>query len=204
MLWTMTAGQRLVLTKGDGSASLPSPGAVVRVAVRLHDRCAVDGGGLPRPDTVPRAQRPDHVTLWRFYNRHRLGSCSSARCRRRSRWTLWSWRCRRWTTKVRANASKDRTYDAGGLRRLLGRLEGAIDELEAQNEAGEEPASGHLPETLHDRKVLREQVRETMSKLAGREGQKHINLTDQDARMMKTRQGFAVAYNAQARCLRWM
>ena len=101
-------------------------------------------------------------------------------------------------TKVRANASKDRTYDAGGLRRLLGRLEGAIDELEAQNEAGEEPASGHLPETLHDRKVLREQVRETMSKLAGREGQKHINLTDQDARMMKTRQGFAVAYNAQA------
>ena len=37
-----------------------------------------------------------------------------------------------------------------------------------------------------------------MSNLAGRAGQKHINLTDQDARMMKTRQGFAVAYNAQA------
>ena len=57
-------------------------------------------------------------------------------------------------TKVRANAAKDRSYDAAGLGRLLGRLEGAIDELEAQNEAGEESAIGHLPETLHDRKVL--------------------------------------------------
>ena len=29
-----------------------------------------------------------------------------------------------------------------------------------------------------------------------------INLTDEDARMMKTRQGFTVAYNAQAHGLR--
>ena len=146
-------------------------------------------------------QRPDHVTLWRFYNRHRDGM---RKLLKRTVQTAVKMDLMELAvqavdgTKVRANASKDRTYDAGGLRRLLGRLEGAIDELEAQNEAGEEPASGHLPETLHDRKVLREQVRETMSKLAGREGQKHINLTDQDARMMKTRQGFAVAYNAQA------
>ena len=80
----------------------------------------------------------------------------------------------------------------------MNRLEGAIDELEGQNEAGEEPAIGHLPETLHDRKVLREQVRETVRRLADRDGQKHINLTDQDARMMKTRQGISPCYNAQA------
>ena len=84
------------------------------------------------------------------------------------------------------------------MRRLLGRLEGAIDELEAQNEAGEESAIGHLPERLQDRKALRERVRETVHRLADRDGQKQINLTDQDARMMKTRQGYAVAYNAQA------
>ena len=40
---------------------------------------------------------------------------------------------------------------------------------------------------LHDRKVLRDQLRETICKLDGR-----------DARMMNTRQGIAMAYNAQA------
>lgn len=50
-------------------------------------------------------------------------------------------------TRVGGNASKGRTYDADGLRRLLDRLEGGIDELEAQNEAGEETATGHMPET---------------------------------------------------------
>ena len=39
-------------------------------------------------------------------------------------------------TKVRANAAKDRTYDAEGLRRLLGRLEETIDELEATERGG--------------------------------------------------------------------
>ena len=101
-------------------------------------------------------------------------------------------------TKVGANAAKDRTYDVEGLGRLLGRLERAIDELEAQNEAGDESAVTHLPETLHDRKVLREQVREAVGRLASEDSQKQVNLTDQDARMMKTRQGFAVAYNAQS------
>ena len=99
-------------------------------------------------------------------------------------------------TKVGANVAKSRTYDADGLRRLMGRLDEVIADLEAQNEAG--PSAGHLPEELHDRKVLRDQVRKTISCLGGRDGQKFINLTDQDARMMDTRQGIAMAYNAQA------
>ena len=146
-------------------------------------------------------QRPDHVTLWRFYSSHRDGM---RKLLKRTVQTAVKMDLAGLAvqavdgTKVGGNASKGRTYDADGLRRLLGRLEGAIDELEAQNEAGEETATGHLPETLHDRKVLREKVRETMSKLAGRDGQRQINLTDTDARMMKTAQGFKVAYNAQA------
>ena len=51
-------------------------------------------------------------------------------------------------TKIRANAAKDRTYDAAGLRRLLGRLEGAIDELEAQKRdwggVGYRPSAGEV------------------------------------------------------------
>ena len=43
-----------------GSASLPSPCAVERLAIRLYDRGALvpeAGGGLPGPDTVPVADR---------------------------------------------------------------------------------------------------------------------------------------------------
>ena len=146
-------------------------------------------------------QRPDHVTLWRFYSSHRDGM---RKLLKRTVQTAVNMDLVEMAvqavdgTKIRANAAKDRTYDAAGLHRLLGRLEGAIDELEAQNEAGEESAIGHLPERLQDRKALRERVRETVHRLADRDGQKQINLTDQDARMMKTRQGYAVAYNAQA------
>ena len=146
-------------------------------------------------------QQPDHVTLWRFYHAHRDGM---RKLLKRTVQTAVKMELVELAvqavdgTKVRANAAKDRSYDADGLRRLLGRLEEAIDELEAQNEAGEEPAVTDLPDKLHDQKVLREQVRESMRRLADRDSRRQVNLTDQDARMMKTRQGFGVAYNAQA------
>ena len=146
-------------------------------------------------------QRPDHVTLWRFYRTHRDGMRKLLKrtVRTAVKMELVELAVQAVDgTKVRANAAKDRTYDAEGLRRLLGRLEETIDELEAQNEAGDDSSVSHLPETLHDRKVLREQVRESMRRLASEDSQKQVNLTDRDARMMKTRQGFAVAYNAQA------
>ena len=146
-------------------------------------------------------QQPDHVTLWRFYSAHRDGM------RNLLRLTVCTAVDMKLVdlavqavdgTKVGGNAARGRTYDAEGLRRLLSRLEGAIDELEAQNEGGEEPTAGPLREELHDRRVLRDQVREAMGKLAGRDGQRQINLTDTDARMMNTTQGFSVSYNAQA------
>ena len=51
-------------------------------------------------------------------------------------------------TKVGANAAGDRTYDAEELSRLLDRVEKAIADLEAQNEAGEDAAVANLPEEL--------------------------------------------------------
>ena len=100
-------------------------------------------------------------------------------------------------TKVGANAAKDRTYNGEELRRLWERLDRAVDDLEAQNEAGEDTAPANLPEELADKEALRERVRQAMETLAD-SGRKQINLTDQDARMMKTRQGITLAYNAQA------
>lgn len=101
-------------------------------------------------------------------------------------------------TKVGANAARDRTYDAEGLRRLLKRLEETIRELEAQNEGGEDAEPARLPKELAKKKGLRERVREAMDELAGEEETKRINLTDAEAQFMKTHQGILLAYNAQA------
>ena len=51
---------------------------------------------------------------------------------------------------------------------------------------------------LADKKALREQIRQAMDDLAGRDRQKCINLTDRDARLMKSSQGIVPGYNAQA------
>ena len=101
-------------------------------------------------------------------------------------------------TKVVANASLNRSYDAEGLRGLLEWLESATTDLEAQDEAGEDTAVAHLPEELADKEVLREQVRQAMDDLTSQKRHKRINLTDADARLMKGRQGIVAGYNAQA------
>ena len=81
---------------------------------------------------------------------------------------------------------------------LLVRVERAIGDLEAQNEAGEDAAAAHMPEELADKEVLRDKVKQAMADLAGQERHKRINLTDPDARLMKGRQGIVAGYNAQA------
>ena len=83
-------------------------------------------------------------------------------------------------SKVAANATRDRTYDAERGARLLNRLEKAIADLEAQNEAGEDTPAVQLPEELADKRALREQVRQAMDDLASQESLKHIK-TDKDA-----------------------
>lgn len=146
-------------------------------------------------------QHPDHNTLWRFYKGHRQ---AMRRLFERTVRTAMTMKLVDLAvqavdgTKVRANAAGDRTYDAEGLGRLLDRVERAIADLEAQNEAGEDAAVVNLPEELADKETLREQVRRAMGELASREGYKRINLTDHDARKMKIREGFALSYNAQA------
>ena len=101
-------------------------------------------------------------------------------------------------TKVAANASSCRSYDAEGLAKLLERLDQAIAELEDQNEGETDRVPVHLPEKLADKRTLRHQVRRAMDELEDLKGRKSINLTDRDARFMKMRQGFLPAYKAQA------
>ena len=146
-------------------------------------------------------QHPDHNTLWRFYKERRE---AMRRLFQRTVRTAVAMQLVDLAvqavdgTKVAANATRDKTYDAARGRRLLDRLEQAIEDPEAQNEGGADAPAVRLPEELADQRALREQVRQAMDDLASREGPKHINLTDQDARLMKTRRGIVPGYNAQS------
>ncbi len=146
-------------------------------------------------------QHPDHNTLWRFYMDHRQ---SMRKLRRRTVRTAVAMELVDLAvqavdgTKVAANASSCRSYDAEGLAKLLERLDRAIAELEDQNEGETDRAPVQLPEELADKRTLRDRVRRAMAELEDLKGRKNINLTDRDARFMKMRQGFWPAYNAQA------
>ena len=154
-------------------------------------------------------QHPDHNTLWRFYRDHRLAMRGLLKRTVRTAVAMDLVDPVSSTgqalavqavdgTKVAANASSCRSYDAKGLAKLLERLDRAIAELEDQNEGETDRAPVHLPEELADKRNLRQQVRRAMEELEDRKGQKSINLTDSDARFMKMKQGFCPAYNAQA------
>jgi transposase len=146
-------------------------------------------------------QRPDHNTLWRFYRAHR------GEMRRLLRRTV--------QTAVRlglidlavqavdgsklaGNAARERTYDAAGLTRLLARTEAAIADLEAQNTTSADGEPPHLPPELQAKQRLAEQVRTALTALQAEEAGARVNLTDPEAVLLKTRQGFVAGYNAQA------
>ena len=146
-------------------------------------------------------QHPDHNTLWRFYKEHKQ---SMRKLFERTVHTAVTMKLLDLAvqavdgTKVGANASVYTTHNAEELRQLLNRVEAAIRDLEAQNEAGEDTASAHLPGELANKETLRKQVRQAMADLESKERQKRINLTDGDARLMKAGGSVLLGYNAQA------
>ncbi len=146
-------------------------------------------------------QHPDHNTLWRFYREHRVFMRRLFKHTVRTAVNIGLVDLALQAidgTKVAANASKYRTYDAVQLQRLLERTEAAIKDLEVQNETGDDPPPPHLPQELAQAQRLRAEVKAAMERLATEEGRERINLTDGDAQLMKGRQGIVVGYNMQA------
>lgn len=145
-------------------------------------------------------QHPDHNTLWRFYKEHRLEMRHLFKhsIRVAVKLDLIDLAVQAVDgTKVAANASKDRTYDAEGLRRLLARTDEVIRELEEQNEAGNDPPAPRLPEKLEQARHLSTAIKTAMVELE-QDNLKRINLSDADAKLMKTRQGTVAGYNVQS------
>ncbi len=145
--------------------------------------------------------RPDHNTLWRFWKAHRddMRRLLPMTVRTAARMGLVELAFQAVDgTRVGASASRDRTLDEAGLRRLLARVEVEIDALEEQNGAENEPPSPRLPEELADRHALHRRVRDALEEVGHKGGPRHANLTDPDARLLRTRGGYTTGYNAQA------
>jgi transposase len=143
-------------------------------------------------------QYPDHNTLWRFYQNHRN---AMRKLLKRTVATAIKLELVDLVvqaidgTKIAANAAGDRNHNAAELQRLLERTEVTIAQLEAQNERGEDQPPPRLPEKLQAQ-TLRQQVRDAIGHLAEKEGLSRVNLTDEDAQLMKGRNGIVTGYNA--------
>ena len=146
-------------------------------------------------------QRPDHNTLWRFYERHR-GSMQvlfrrTVATAAHSGLVVWALQAVD-GTKIGGNAAKDRTFDAPALAKLLEKVEAAIADLEAQNGSEGPPTPSRLPRDLAQAEQLRARVRAALDQVNATDGPKRVNLTDPEAVFVKGRLGLVVGYNAQA------
>jgi transposase len=146
-------------------------------------------------------QRPDHNTLWRFYQRARPGMHAlfkrTVATAAASGLVVWAIQAVD-GTKIGGNAAKDRTLDAAALGKLLDRVDQAIADLEAQNRPDGPPTPPPLPADLAQAEALRDRVRAALDQVTAPDGPTRLNLTDPEAGLVKGRHGIVAGYNAQA------
>ena len=147
-------------------------------------------------------QRPDHNTLWRFYQEHRtaLRRLLKRTVRVAVEAGLVDLAVQAVDgTRIAGSAARERSLDATGLAALLAQTEAAIADLEAQNTGGDEPPPPRLPGDLAHLTALRERIQAAQARVAAKEGPTRANVTDPDATLQKVRGGgFQAGYNAQA------
>jgi hypothetical protein len=146
-------------------------------------------------------QHPDHNSLWRFYKAHRkeMRHLFKLTVKTAVNMNLIDLAVQAIDgTKIHGNAAKERTYDQKGLEKLLERTEKVIKELEKENQEGHDPVPVHLPKKLRQQKNLKSEIQAALAKLQDEENSREINLTDEDTKIMRTRQGIIAGYNMEA------
>lgn len=146
-------------------------------------------------------QRPDHNTLWRFYDRHRkqIRKLFVSTVRTAQALGLFDPDVQALDgSKIAGNASRDKSYNAKQMERVLERVNRLLDDMERQARAEGAAPELRLPQALANATVLREQIRAAQARMAAEGGPKQVNLTDPEATLMKGRQGFIAGFNAQA------
>jgi len=105
-------------------------------------------------------------------------------------------------TKISANASRHKNLSAEKAAQLLAGAEARIQAILAEAEACDQAEADqeslvHLPEELRQAKSRQAKMQAVIKELEA-QGEKSLNLTDRDCRMMTTRRGTVTGYNLQA------
>lgn len=152
-------------------------------------------------------QRPDHRTLCRFRALHRegveqcfgdiVGICIGLGLVGLANVSFDG-------TRIKANASGKRTKNKEAIDKQIKKL---LDESEKTDRMEDELYGGEtpykMPEHLRDPKERQRLIREKIGELEEEKkrleesGEKNLNFTDPDARLMRTRQGVRPSYNGQ-------
>ncbi|RQV98856.1 IS1182 family transposase [bacterium] len=165
---------------------------------------------------------PDHNTLWRFFrnNRSSIKQLFKQTVHFAIKNDMVGFALQAVDgTKVMADASKQRSFHKGDIKRLLSSLDKLLDERISEIEEREEQESDlpefRLPEDLQDRKKLKKLIDEGLKDfslgekanlkselefhLADLESEdaNHLNITDHESRMMINNGRKEFGYNAQ-------
>ena len=105
------------------------------------------------------------------------------------------------STKIRANASNQKSFTQEQLKEQKRRIEKAIDEaikLDAAEDElyGEDKRGDELPEDIKDRKKRLKKIKQALAK-AKEQNKEKINTTDHDANFMKDDETIQTNYNCQ-------
>jgi transposase len=145
---------------------------------------------------------PDHNTLWRFFrdNKKALTKLFVRVVRVAAESNLIGFALHAVDgTKVQAASSMESASHRKTLNEELQKLEATVDASVEQIEAEEEQPAPEwkMPETLADKEERKKRIRAELAKLDAAETN-HLHPNEPDARVMKTRDGARLGYNAQA------
>jgi transposase len=145
--------------------------------------------------------RPDHTTLWRFWrdNKSPIRKVFKQLLQVAVELELVGLVLHAVDgTKIVSQASGQKGLHRSVLEKRLSKLDEAIEEILKQTEqsSGQNGECG-LPEKLQRKEELREKVRQHLEQL-NQKDRDHLQVGDEDARVMKSRTGNRFAYNAQA------
>ncbi len=101
-------------------------------------------------------------------------------------------------TKIKANASDAKTYDGRRIKREIDRWLDQAHEIDQKEDAqlGPDKTGNEIPEQIRNQKQRLKRLKELKNKLEQSDSDK-VNMTDHDAKFMKTGAGIKTAYNAQ-------
>jgi transposase len=170
----------------------------IRSSRRLEKACLCDVAFL----WLTGNHHPDHNTLWRFFrdNKKALRAAFKQIVRVAVKADLVGFALHALDgTKIKAASSMDTALHRTTLEAKLKKLDGIVDTSIAATEAleQEEDVSYAMPPAMQDGEARRNAIRKALVEL-DQEETRHLHRAEPAARVMKTRRGRELAYNAQA------